>query len=80
MRIETFGVWFIGAVLFASGVAVLASDIDPALLCFKQCEVPKAIAALFGSAFLRSITGLTFVLLGLLFLVPLVRKFGSKGQ
>ena len=80
MRIETFGAWFIGTVLLVVGLAVLASDIDPAVLCFKQCDIPKAIAALFGSAFLRSITGLVFVALGLVFLVPLVRNAGSKAQ
>lgn len=80
MRIETFGGWLIGGVLLAFGLAVLASDIDPALLCFKRCDIPKAIEFLFGSAFLRNLTGLIFVLLGLVFLVPLIRKVGSKGQ
>jgi hypothetical protein len=78
MRIETFGGWFIGAVLLASGVAVLVSDIDPALLCFKQCDIPRVVAALFGSTALRSITGFILVALGLVFLVPLVRKVGNK--
>jgi hypothetical protein len=80
MRIETFGGWLIGGVLFAVGLAVLVSDIDPAVLCFKQCDIPKAIGAMFGSAVLRNITGLVFVLLGLLFLVPLIRRVGSKDQ
>jgi hypothetical protein len=80
MRIETFGGWFIGSVLLAVGLAVLFSDIDPAVLCFKQCHIPKVIAAVFGSAFLRSITGLGFLLLGLLFLVPLVRRAKAQTQ
>jgi hypothetical protein len=80
MRIETFGGWLIGSVLLAVGLAVLASDIDPALLCFKRCDIPKAIGFLFGSGFLRNLTGLIFVLLGLVFLVPLIRNVRSKGQ
>ncbi|MEI2676906.1 MAG: hypothetical protein V9G29_03065 [Burkholderiaceae bacterium] len=78
MRIETLGGWLIGAVLLATGLAVLTSDIDPAVLCFKQCEFPKAVQALFGFAFLRGATGLFFVSLGLLFIVPLIRK--AKGK
>ena len=80
MRIETFGGWLIGAVLLFVGLAVLVSEIDLAVLCFKQCDMPKVIGALFGSAVLRSITGGIFVLLGLLFLVPLVRSVGGKGK
>jgi hypothetical protein len=80
MRVETFGGWLIGAVLLAVGLAVLVSDIDPAVMCFKQCDIPKTIGALFGSAVLRGLTGGIFVLLGLLFLVPLVRSIGGKGK
>ena len=80
MRVETFGGWVIGAVLLAVGFAVLFSDIDPVVLCFKQCDIPKAIGALFGSVVLRSLTGRILVLLGLLFLVPLIRSAGGKGK
>ena len=80
MRIDKFGGWLIGSILFVTGVAVLTSDIDPAVLCFKRCDVPKAIASLFGSSFLRGMTGLGFVALGLLFLVPLIRDLKGKAK
>lgn len=78
MRIESFGGWLIGTVLLAVGIMVLASDIDPLVLCFKQCGTPKALEALFGSAALRVVTGVFFAALGLLFIVPLLGKRRQK--
>jgi hypothetical protein len=80
MRIETFGAWVIGGVLLAVGLAVPFSNIDPALLCFKQCNVPKALSALFGSELLRVAIGLFFSVLGLLFIAPLIVKLRSAKQ
>jgi hypothetical protein len=80
MRIETFGAWVIGVVLLTIGLAVLFSNIDPALLCFKQCSIPKGLSALFGSELLRVCIGFFFSALGLLFIAPLIRKPRSAKQ
>jgi hypothetical protein len=61
-------------------VGILASNIDPALLCFKKCDIPRLIAVLFGPSFFRNATGLMFVVLGLLFLVSATRKMRRRGS
>ncbi len=78
MKIDRAGGWVVGSVLLVAGMSVLASDIDPALLCFKQCDFPKALALLIGSGPARVLVGATLLVLGLAFLVPLVRSVRSS--
>ncbi len=72
MRFANLGAAIIGGTLMAVGLVALMSDIDPLVLCFKQCDLPKAIGLLFGASSLRLIVGLSYVAIGLFFLAPLV--------
>jgi len=70
MNVARVGGWIIGAIMLATGLAILASDIDPLVLCFKQCDLPKALSSLFGPHLLRVVVGAFFVSLGALFIWP----------
>jgi hypothetical protein len=78
MKIDTFGAGLIGIVLLLVGLAILLTDLDPLVLCFKQCDFPRALASLLGPGLLKILTGGFFVALAALFLVPLVSE--SKGS
>ena len=73
MRIETAGAILIGTILFTAGTAILTSDIDPNMLCFKQCNIQRIIAAAFGEGLARAISGLAFSVIGAAFLVGAYR-------
>ena len=81
MKIDRVGGWLIGTVMLIVGLAVLASGIDPLVLCFKQCELPKAFIALLGPSTVRVTLGFFFLALAALFMLPLVsaarRKSGA---
>lgn len=72
MKVDKFGAGLIGAVLLAIGLAVLFTDLDPLVLCFKQCDIPRALAGLLGPDLLKILTGGFFLALAALFLVPLI--------
>jgi hypothetical protein len=72
MKIHTIGAIFIGGVLFASGIAVLASNIDPSVLCFKQCDIKRFVIATFGRDVARTIAGASLAGVGALFLIPVL--------
>lgn len=76
MKVDTFGAGLIGIVLLLTGLAILLTDLDPLLLCFKRCDFPRAVVSLLGPALLKILTGGFFVAVAALFLVPLVK--GSK--
>lgn len=78
MKIDKFGAGLIGAVLLVVGLAILFTDLDPLVLCFKQCEIPRALAGLLGPGLLKILAGGFFLVLATLFLVPLVS--GSKNS
>ena len=78
MRIVTFGVFFIGGVLLASGLGILLSDIDPSALCFKRCDIRRLIGAVFGENVSRVVTGLMFAAIGAAFLTMGVRSIGKS--
>jgi hypothetical protein len=78
MKIDTFGAVLIGSVLLGVGLSLLFTDIDPLALCFKRCDIPKAIASLLGQGALKILTGGFFVGVALLFLAPLVSKPKSR--
>ena len=77
MSVARFGGFLIGGILLATGLAIVASDMDPLVLCFKQCDIPKALGALLGPNILRALIGGFFFVLAALFLLP---KFGAKGR
>ena len=74
MRIERVGALVIGAVLLSVGLVVLGSDIDPNVICFKSCDAQKALSSVFGTQALRLVICLIFSAIGLLFLLPSIRK------
>lgn len=78
MKVDKLGAWLIGTVLLVVGLAVLVSDIDPLALCTKQCDLPKALAKLLGPSLLKILTGSFFVVLGALFIAPLIRGKSNK--
>lgn len=78
MRVDRFGAGLIGAVLLLVGVALLLSDLDPLALCFKQCDIPKALVLLLGPTLFKLLVAGFFVVLSLLFLVPLIN--GGKNR
>ncbi|MDP4300944.1 hypothetical protein [Leptothrix discophora] len=79
MKVDKFGAGLIGAILLLVGLAVLFTDLDPLVLCFKQCDIPRALAGLLGPGLLKILTGGFFVVLAALFLVPLISRIkGSK--
>jgi hypothetical protein len=72
MKIDRLGAWLVGSVLLGVGFATLITDLDPLALCFKQCDLPKALASLLGPKLLKILIGGFFVAMGALFLMPLV--------
>lgn len=74
MRIETFGALAIGSVLLSVGLVVLGTEIDRNVLCFKQCNLQKSLSTLLGQGVVRLVSGLFFSVVGLLFIVPVLRK------
>jgi hypothetical protein len=80
MTVDKFGAGLLGAVLLVVGLALLFGDLDPLVLCFKQCHFPKALASLLGPGLLKLLTGGFFVVLAALFLVPLVRGASRRSK
>ena len=60
MSATGIGGLLIGGVMLLTGVGVIASGIDPLELCFKQCDIPKALVALLGPSGVRFIVGAFF--------------------
>jgi len=73
VSIAGFGGLLIGCVLLVTGVGVIASGIDPLELCFKRCDIPKALVAMLGHSVVRVMLGAFFLALAALFLWPLFR-------
>jgi hypothetical protein len=80
MNVARAGGWIIGAILLATGLAILASDIDLLVLCFKQCDLPKALSSLLGPNLLRILVGAFFVSLAALFIWPAVTNKGRGAK
>lgn len=78
MKIDRFGAGLIGTVLLGVGLSALLTDLDPLALCFKRCDIPKALVGLLGPGVLKILIGGGFVGLAVLFLAPLVNR--SKGS
>lgn len=78
MKIDKFGAGLIGTLLLVVGLTILFTDLDPLMLCFKQCDIPRALASLLGPGLLKILAGSFFVVLAALFLAPLVS--GSKSN
>lgn len=57
MKIDRFGAGLIGTVLLGVGLSVLLTDLDPLALCFKRCDIPKALAGLLGPGVLKILIG-----------------------
>jgi len=80
MNVVRLGGWFLGAIMLATGLAVLASDIDPLVLCFKQCDLPRAVRSLIGPGLLRVVVGIFFLVLAALFLLPLAGATNRRSK
>jgi hypothetical protein len=78
MKVVNFGAGLIGAILLLTGVALVFTDIDPLLICFKQCNIPRALANFFGVELYKILSGTFYAVLGVLFLAPVLKK--SKRQ
>jgi hypothetical protein len=79
MRIETVGALFIGGVLFATGMAVLASNIDPAVLCFKRCDIQRLVIITFGKDVARAFSGVNLASVGAAILImPILRGIKNR--
>jgi hypothetical protein len=75
------GVLLIGVLLLVIGVAVMVTDIDPLLLCFKQCRALEGWRVLVGQTIFRYVTGLGYAGLGILFLLlPRTKSSGDAGK
>jgi divalent metal cation (Fe/Co/Zn/Cd) transporter len=75
MRIQTAGSLLIGGILFATGIAVLASSIDPAVLCFKRCDLQRLVVITLGKDVARVVSGVALAGVGAAFLVLALQIF-----
>ena len=80
MKIEIVGAFFIGGVLFTTGIAVLASNIDPAVLCFKRCDITRLVMTTFGKDVARVLAGFALSGTGALFLAMAARACRREGS
>ena len=70
MSVTGIGGLLVGGVMLVTGVGVIVSGLDPLELCFKQCDIPKALVAFFGPSVVRFTVGAFFLILAALFLWP----------
>ena len=70
----------IGVLLLVVGLVVLVTDIDPLLLCFKQCRALEGWRTLVGQTIVRCVAGLCYAGLGAGFLLlPRTKSSGKSG-
>jgi hypothetical protein len=74
MKIVNFGVRLIGVTLFFTGLILIFTDVDPLLICFKQCNIPRTLANFFGVEAYKILNGAFYVVIGALFVAPLFKK------
>lgn len=74
MKIINFGLGLLGVILFLTGLTLIFTDIDPLLICFKQCEIPKVLAYFLGVELFKILNSALHILLGMFFLVTMLKK------
>jgi len=78
MKIQVFGALLIGGILFTTGVAVLASNLDPSVLCFRRCDIQRLVIETLGRDVARALTGTSLAGIGALFVLPALRSVGKR--
>ena len=74
MKIVNFGAGLIGVILLFTGLVLIFTDVDPLLICFKQCNIPRALANFFGLGLYKILSGAFYAVLGVLFLAPIFKN------
>ena len=74
MKIVNFGAGLIGLVLLFTGLMLIFTDVDPFLICFKQCNIPRVLANFFGVEVYKILSGSFYAVLGALFFAPFFKK------
>lgn len=80
-KLMVTGVQLIGGLLLMVGLVVMVTDMDPLLLCFKQCRALEGWRVLIGQTIFRWATGLGYAGLGIGFLLlPRPKSTGDAGR
>ena len=78
MSLLKVGASVVGMVLLFVGVIVLLTDIDPLVICFKQCGSERALAFLLGPRLFRLLVGSFYIVLSLSVLTSLFIERGMR--